>query len=226
MICPFCSVEMHPVPDDRGLPGGGGNRMWYYDEDRQHHSVQAASCPGCRGVFLLHSDIYSHPTNIAAGEARAEESNVFVLLPRTSSRKALPSEVPEPYRSLYSEAALILADSPRASAALSRRCLQHLLREVAGAPKSDLYREIEWILNNAQLPGYVTESLHDLRAIGNMATHPNKSTATGEHLEVEPGEAEWTLDTLDALFSHLFVEPAKTAARKAALAAKSGPSAK
>jgi len=75
---------------------------------------------------------------------------------------------------------------------------------------------------NAGLPGYVTDSLHDLRTIGNMAAHPNKSTATGDYLEVEPGEAEWTLDTLDALFSHLFIEPAKTAARKAALAARTG----
>ncbi|MGZ8474879.1 MAG: DUF4145 domain-containing protein, partial [Candidatus Limnocylindria bacterium] len=87
----------------------------------------------------------------------------------------------------------------------------------------DLYHEIEWVLDNAGLPAYVTESLHELRTIGNMATHPNKSTATGDYLEVVPGEAEWTLDTLDAMFSHLFTEPAKTAARKAALADRTGP---
>ena len=66
----------------------------------------------------------------------------------------------------------------------------------------------------------MTESLHDLRKIGNFGAHPNKSPATGDDLEVESGEAEWTLDTLDALFGHLFVEPARVPARKAALAAK------
>jgi hypothetical protein len=71
--------------------------------------------------------------------------------------------------------------------------------------------------------GYVTDSLHDLRTIGNMAAHPNKSTATGDYLEVENGEAEWTLDTLDALFGFYFIEPARTAARKAALQARTGP---
>ena len=105
---------------------------------------------------------------------------------------------------------------PRYRADASSSCL----REQAKAPPSDLYREIEWVLTNAGLPSYVTESLHDLRVIGNMAAHPTKSTATGDYVDVEPGEAEWTLDTLDALFGHYFVEPARTAARKAALAAK------
>ncbi len=91
------------------------------------------------------------------------------------------------------------------------------MREKASAPKGQLFHEIEWAITNAGLPGYCTDSLHDLRKIGNMATHPNKSTATDEYLEIEPGEAEWTLDTLDALFGHYFVESAKTAARKAAL---------
>ena len=41
-----------------------------------------------------------------------------------------------------------------------------------------------------------------------MATHPNKSTATDDYLEVVPGEADWTLDVLDDLFDHYFVSPA------------------
>jgi hypothetical protein len=117
---------------------------------------------------------------------------------------------------------LILADSPRASAALSRRCLQQLLRNEAGAPPSDLYHEIEWAIKNAGLPSHAADSLHSLRDIGNMAAHPNKSTATGDYLDVEPGEADWMLDTLDALFNFYFVGPAKIAARQAALAAKLG----
>jgi hypothetical protein len=55
-----------------------------------------------------------------------------------------------------------------------------------------------------------------------MAAHPNKSTATGDYLEVEPGEAEWGLDILDGLFDFYFVQPAKTAARKAAFDARLG----
>jgi hypothetical protein len=219
MICPYCAVEMHPKNPDRGGLHGA-TQMWY-SRDGQQSRVSTVACPRCEGVMLLHSDLQiSEPVH---GESSATEENVFLLLPRSSGRKPLPPEVPEPYRGLYDEAALILQDSPRASAALSRRCLQHLLREQAKAPPSDLYHEIEWALTNAGMPGYCTESLHDLRVIGNMAAHPNKSTATGDYVDVEPGEAEWTLDTLDTLFGFYFIEPARTAARKAALAARTGP---
>jgi hypothetical protein len=171
--------------------------------------------------MLLHSDMrISEPVR---GESSATEENVFVLLPRTSGRKPLPPEVPEPYRSLYDEAATVLGDSPRASAVLSRRCLQKVLREVVAAPKGDLRDEIDWAITNGNLPPYVTDSLHDLRKIGNFGAHPNKSAATGDDLQVEKGEADWTLDTLDALFGHVFVEPARLAARKAELAAKLRP---
>ena len=37
------------------------------------------------------------------------------------------------------EACLVLPDSPKASVALSRRCLQHILREAAKVKHGDLY---------------------------------------------------------------------------------------
>lgn len=35
-----------------------------------------------------------------------------------------------------------------------------------------------------------------------------KSQKTGQIVDVEPGEAEWTLDVLDALFDFYLVQPA------------------
>lgn len=219
MICPHCAVEMHPQNPDRGGMHGA-TQMWY-SSGGQTRRVSAVECPACGGAILLHSDIVYAP--VVRGETTATEENIFVLWPRTSGRKPLPVEVLDPYRSLYEEAATVLSDSPRASAVLSRRCLQKMLRDVLHAPAGDLRSEIDWTLNNGNLPPYVTESLHDLRKIGNSGAHPNKSPITGDDLDVEKGEAEWTLDTLDALFGHLFVEPARVAARKSALTAKLSP---
>jgi hypothetical protein len=47
-----------------------------------------------------------------------------------------------------------------------------------------------------------------------------KDTQTGMVLDVEPVEAEWTLDLLDRLFDELIVQPATSAVRKQALNAK------
>ncbi|MNW16378.1 hypothetical protein D3C71_2152140 [compost metagenome] len=59
-----------------------------------------------------------------------------------------------------------------------------------------------------------------MRVIGNFAAHAQKSINSGEILPVEPHEAEWNLDVLDMLFDFCYVQPAKTAARRAALDAK------
>jgi hypothetical protein len=79
------------------------------------------------------------------------------------------------------------------------------------------------MLASANLPSYASDGLHELRKIANYANHPIRSPFTGDYLAVEPGEAEWTLDTLDQLFDHYFVKPATNAARKRALQAKTGP---
>ena len=53
----------------------------------------------------------------------------------------------------------------------------------------------------------MAESLDAVRNIGNFAAHPMKSKSTGEIVEVEAGEAEWNLDTLEGLFDFYFVQP-------------------
>src|SRR5690606_22414791 len=127
-------------------------------------------------------------------------SKRFLGYPKTTARPAPPAEVPPEFADDYKEASLVLADSPKASAALSRRCLQHLLREKAGVKHSDLAKEIDQVLSSSGLPSHLAEAIDAIRNIGNFAAHPIKSTASGEVTEVEPGEAEWNLDVLDGLF--------------------------
>jgi hypothetical protein len=213
--CPFCTVAMVPVRDRMA-----GGQMFYNDEQGQAR-VEAVACPNCQGKFLLHTRFDTFESG-ERGTLTSVDKQQFILWPRTTSRPPVPAEVPEPYASLATEAALILEDSPRASAALSRRCLQQLVRDEAGGPASDLYHEIELVLDKAHLPAHLQEGLHELRTIGNMAAHPNKSTATGDYLEVEPGEAEWGLDVLYGLFDFYFVQPARAAARKLALQTRLG----
>ena len=58
------------------------------------------------------------------------------------------------------------------------------------------------------MPTNLVESLHALRQIGNFAAHPIKIQNTGEIVDVEPGEAKWSLDTLEGVFDHCFIQPA------------------
>ena len=101
----------------------------------------------------------------------------------------------------------MLQDSAKASAALSRRCLQHVLREKARVKKSNLADEIQQVLDSRKLPSHLAEGIDAVRNIGNFGAHPIKSTNTGEIVDVEPGEAEWNLDVLEGLFDFYFVQP-------------------
>jgi hypothetical protein len=118
------------------------------------------------------------------------------------------------------EACRVLSDSPKASAALSRRCLQALLHDKVNVKRRNLDEEIKAVIESGRFPSHIAESLDAIRKIGNFAAHPIKSQNSGEIIEVEPGEAEWTLDVLESLFDFLFVQPAITREKREALDAK------
>jgi Domain of unknown function (DUF4145) len=139
------------------------------------------------------------------------------VYPRSSARPPAPPDVPGHIAEDYNEAALILEDSPKAAAALARRCLQALLREGAKVKHDDLSKEIQQVLDSGSVPSYIRESLDAVRNIGNFAAHPMKSKTSGDILPVEPGEAEWTLDVLESLFDFYYIQPSQMKARQDAL---------
>jgi hypothetical protein len=139
---------------------------------------------------------------------------MFLAHPASRSRP-VPAGVVDPYKQDFIEACKVLQDSPKASAALSRRCLQMVLRDKAGTKSKDLYDQIEEV--TGKVPSHIGESLHAVRNIGNFVAHPLKSTNTGEIVEVENHEAEWNLDVLELLFDFYFVQPAIATKRKADL---------
>lgn len=136
------------------------------------------------------------------------------------ARSPLSPHVPKKFAADYSEACLVLPDSEKASAALSRRCLQHLLREYVGIDKKDLSVQIQEVLDSKQLPSYLATDLDAIRNIGNFAAHPLKSTNSGEIIDVAPTEAEWLLNVLEGLFDFYFVHPALAKAKREALNSK------
>jgi hypothetical protein len=212
MKCPHCLVEVHP-----GQPS-----VMSVEDKAGHWQIRHQRCPACDRVAIFLDEWTYVPSG--PGEATRRTINNHQLWPRGASREPVPQQVPEVYASLAHEAALILNDSPRASAALSRRCLQQLLRDELNVSvrSKKLGDEIQHVLDNKLVPSYLADSLHTFRDIGNLAAHSTKNEATGEIVDVEPGEAAWTLNVLDGMFDFLFVEPAKATARKAALDARLG----
>jgi hypothetical protein len=139
------------------------------------------------------------------------------IYPRSTARTPVAADVPEQFASDYRDSCAVLADSAKASAALSRRCLQNLIHDYFQIKERDLSAEIDKLIAKHVLGSELEDAIDAIRGYGNFAAHPIKSTNSGEIVDVEPGEAEWCLDVLDDLFDYCFVAPARRAVRKAEL---------
>lgn len=210
MKCPHCRESFHDESYSVEILYRDARLVERVPGQRQQTSWQARTrvCPACGKAIIV---LIAHRWDPQVGNYIDE----IMVWPKGIARAPLPKEVPEKYAAEYREACSVLADSPKASAALSRRCLQRILREAAKVKPADLNKEIGAVLPS--LPSTLAQAVDAIRAIGNFAAHPIKSTNTGEIVNVEPGEAEWSLDVLESLFDFYFVQPAKLAAKKAAL---------
>lgn len=177
--------------------------------------LSASRCPRPQCAQLVVEAIYE---DIKIGGSRQSRDGTeglsYLVYPRSASRKPVPQDVPGSIAEDYREACLVLEMSPQASAALSRRCLQALLRE-KGHLQKDLINQIKDALPT--LPSEIGNVLDAVRIIGNFAAHSTKSTSSGEILAVEPGEAEWSLEVLETLFEHYYEMPSHIDTRLEAL---------
>lgn len=219
MKCPHCQTACYPQEQNTYI-----GRVGEIDGKTCFWSVATYACPECRRPVLTLIESRLEPDTIpntgpAVFRHPEKHTRRSLLVPRGSVHPPAPLEVPADIASDFNEACLVLADSPKASAALSRRCLENLLQERGVSSKSNLDGAIKDALEKP-LPSHIVHDLDAVRNIGMFAAHPKKSTSSGEILDVEPGEAEWNLDVLEALFDYYYVQPARSSKKRAVLNAK------
>lgn len=204
MKCPHCHKAVHAERTTHEIGNVGKAENWRYLW-RAHF----ITCPACHKpiIYLEYEKNYG---------STSRRGMTFMVFPKGAQRPLAPPEVPEAVARDFNEACIVFDDSPQASAALSRRCLQLLLAERDVSKSDNLSTAIDAALTR-HLPSHIAENLDAIRNIGNFAAHPQKSMNSGEILPVEPHEAEWNLDVLETLFDYYYVQPAKSAARREAL---------
>jgi hypothetical protein len=188
MQCPHCGHHFHDEWGETVAP-----------DPENEWSIGYTVCSAC------------HKLIVSAADTRGTVQGIVYPSPDTSS---FPPEVPQSFADDYRKAREVLAISEEASAALSRRCLQRLLREVVGVAEGTLAAEIRQALSTKQLPPYLEADLDAIREIGNLAAHPTKNNVTGDAVPVEPGEAQWVLEILESLLRLYFVDIPKSQQRR------------
>lgn len=148
--------------------------------------------PECREFSL---DLVLFDLDYQGGmEKKGEVTNQWRLIP-SSMAKPFPLYIPKQILQDYEEACRIVDASPKASATLSRRCLQGMIRDFWKITKPNLKQEID------ELSGRIEEetwkAIDAIRTIGNIGAHMEKDVNI--IVDVEPGEAEkliWLIELL------------------------------
>jgi hypothetical protein len=209
MDCPHCGKSFHDTWNIQHVVTIDPKLKW---------CANSTVCPACSNptIQLLQLEF-------PGGNQQPVVIGQLTVYPANTFRKSTPLEVPSQIKEDYEEACRVLPISPKAAAALARRCLQAILRE-QGYSQRDLAQQIDALLNEPNpakaVPTALRSTIDAVRNFGNFSAHPVNDQTTLQVIEVEHGEAEWCLDILEEMFDHYYVKPEQAKARMAALDAK------
>ena len=118
-----------------------------------------------------------------------------------SSAKPFPTYIPQAVRDDYEEACLIVSDSPKASATLSRRCLQGIIRDFWKISKPRLIDEIKELEGKIDTTTWL--AIDGVRSVGNVGAHMEKDINL--IVDVDPEEAKTLIGLIEFLLKDWYV---------------------
>lgn len=131
---------------------------------------------------------------------RDEFLQVWHLVPDSSAIQ-MPEYVPGPIAQDYYEACRIATLSPKASATLSRRCLQGMIRDFWKVNARTLAEEIRGIEDKVDPATW--KAIDAIRSVGNIGAHMEKDINV--IVDVDSGEAEMLLRLIEMLVKDWYV---------------------
>jgi len=137
---------------------------------------------------------------------------VWGLIP-DSKAKIFPTYIPQQLRSDYEEACKIINLSPKASATLSRRCLQGAIMDFWGVKSARLYDQIEQIKDKVDPETW--KAIDAVRQLGNIGAHMEEDVNL--IIDVDPGEADLLVKLIEDLFNDWYITREKRRERTSAI---------
>ncbi|MCL2085580.1 DUF4145 domain-containing protein [Candidatus Saccharibacteria bacterium] len=148
-------------PDSAVHDSDGENKL--YEIINSDYNV--SKCAHCREYTFWYKKKIVFPRKTAVGYPNDDLSNAV--------------------KELYSEAALILSDSPRAAAALLRLALQKLLIELGGEGSKSINDNVGDFVKAGKIDSTVKKAMDSLRIIGNTSVHPGEIDLSAKPEKVE-----------------------------------------
>jgi hypothetical protein len=156
--------------------------------------------PEC-GRFTLRATLHAGRVASSGGYVLAAgELQRWALVPGSASRQ-FPAYIPESIREDYQEACLIRELSPKASATLSRRCLQGILRDFWKVKPARLVDEIEAVRDKVE--PIMWDAIDAVRRLGNIGARMESDINV--IVDVDPEEAGLLTGLVETLLTEWYV---------------------
>jgi Domain of unknown function (DUF4145) len=211
--CPFCNqpttITATNCKKDQTwieLPINGGRKAGQY-------VYIACPNPDCRQLTMIVS-LNQLTINQYSTYSVGEIIERWQLIPSSRAR-VFPDYIPTALRDDYREACEIRDLSPKASATLSRRCLQGMIRDFWNIKKSRLKDEIDDLQGKVDVNTW--DAIDAVRQIGNIGAHMEKDVNV--IVDVEPEEAQLLIELIETLFEDWYIDRHDKQERNAALKA-------
>lgn len=197
--CPFCN--RNATIDSKNSGKGRyefnfGNKYGY-----QAAHVNVVSCPNPECLeYTLEVSIHDHIEIPGQGYKDVNPKKEWGLIPQART-KYFPDYVPQAIIDDYQEACSIKELSAKASATLSRRCLQGMIRDFWGVKKGRLVDEIDAIQD--KVDPMTWSAIDAIRKIGNIGAHMEKDINL--IIDVDKNEAGLLVGLIETLISDWYV---------------------
>jgi hypothetical protein len=144
--------------------------------------------------------LYKHTYTGSTWTISKDAIEEWLLRPRSLS-KPFPAYIPQAILDDYREACLIVSDSPKASATLSRRCLQGIIRDFWKTSKPRLIDEIKGLEGMIDVSTW--RAIDGVRSVGNIGAH--METDINLIVDVDPEEAKTLIGLIEFLLKDWYV---------------------
>lgn len=194
-LCPYCSMVMSLNALTKV------SRTLSFQSIAGYNYDQPGADPSCIRITFYHCPNCDQYTISAQGIGSEVSDFGPTLLRPISNAKQFPSYIPEAIRNDYEEACAITSLSPKASATLSRRCLQGMIRDFWNIKESNLSKAINSL--EGKIPAQQWKVIDGVRRIGNIGAHMEKDINL--IVDIEPNEAEKLIKLIEHLMEQWYI---------------------
>lgn len=211
-LCPFCN---HLSTEEAIKKGSSAHSIDGTHVGTATLQLISILCPNpdCK-QFSLEANFFKKIWKDASREFIYESKEDWILRPR-GMVKPFPDYIPKGILADYKEACLIKELSPKASATLSRRCLQGMVRDFWGVKEKNLYEEINAI--KEKVSAEIWDAIDAIRQIGNIGAHMEKDIDL--IIDVNSDEAELLIQLIENLLKDWYIEKEQRRLRTVAILA-------